>query len=121
MAILFFSLRGVPADEIEDVRQLLADNGIEFYETSAGTWGTSLPAIWLYRAEDLPAASELFDRYQTQRALSQRAHYQALKSSGTAVGFWRHNLARPLRFAGLSIAMALVAFVSLKWLFELGL
>jgi len=120
MAILFFSLRGVPADEIEDVRQLLADNDIDFYETSAGTWGTSLPAIWLYRAEDQPAASELFDRYQTQRALTQRALYQARKNSG-AVGFWRHNLARPLRFAGLSIAMALVAFVSLKWLFELGL
>ncbi|MCQ8181823.1 DUF6164 family protein [Methylomonas sp. SURF-1] len=121
MAILFFSLRGVPADEIEDVRQLLADNGIEFYETSAGTWGTSLPAIWLYRAEDLPAASELFDRYQTQRALTQRAHYQALKSSGEVLGFWRHNLTRPLRFLGLVILVGLVGFVSLKWLFDLGL
>ncbi|TPQ28905.1 DUF6164 family protein [Methylomonas koyamae] len=121
MAILFFSLRGVPADEIEDVRQLLIDNDIDFYETSAGTWGTSLPAIWLYRDQDRQLADDLFEHYQTQRALTQRAHYQALKNSGEAAGFWRHNLARPLRFIALSVLVALVGFISLIWLFELGL
>ncbi len=121
MAILFFSLRGVPADEIAEVRQLLVDNEIDFYETSAGTWGTSLPAIWLYRDLDRQLADELLQYYQNQRARTQRAHYQALKNSGEAAGFWRHNLARPLRFLALSVLATLVGFVSLIWLFELGL
>ncbi|MGZ4958050.1 MAG: DUF6164 family protein [Methylomonas sp.] len=120
MSILFFSLRGVPEDEADDVRELLSANDIDFYETSAGNWGISMPAIWLYRADDLEKVRPLFDRYQEQRAISQRALYEELKRQGKVPGFLRHNLRKPLRFAIFSGAIALTVFASLKWLFDLG-
>ncbi|WKJ91545.1 DUF6164 family protein [Methylomonas montana] len=121
MAILFFSLRGVPADEADDVRQLLANHDIDFYETSAGNWGISMPAIWLYQPADLEKAQGLFDEYQLQRAANQRALYLQLKAHGQTAGFLRHNLNKPGRFFGYSLIICLIVYVSLKWLFELGL
>ncbi len=121
MSILFFSLRGVPDDEADDVRELLSANDIDFYETSAGSWGISMPAIWLYRSEDFEKARPLFDEYQEQRAITQRALYQQLKQQGQHQGFLRHNLKKPLRFAIYSGAIILTAYVSVKWIFELGL
>ena len=35
MAVLFFNLRGVPQDEADDVRELLQQHDIGFYETDA--------------------------------------------------------------------------------------
>lgn len=121
MSILFFSLRGVPEDEADDVRELLSTNDIDFYETSAGSWGISMPAIWLYQVDDLEKARPLFDQYQQHRAITQRALYQQLKLQGQAEGFLRQNLKKPLRFAIYSGAIALTLYVSVKWLFELGL
>ncbi len=121
MTILFFSLRGVPGDEADDVRQLLDDHEIGFYETSAGNWGISMPAIWLYQAEDLEKARLLFNDYQIQRTLTQRTLYEQAKAEGQSSGFFSHNLKQPLRFLGYSSVACLILYVSLKWLFELGL
>lgn len=121
MSILFFSLRGVPDDEADEVRQLLNDNGIDFYETSAGPWGISTSAIWLYRHDDVETIRPLFKAYQQQRTLTQRAQYQQLKQQGQAPGFIRHNLYRPLRFILYSGGIGLILYLSVQWLFELGL
>ena len=58
MAKLLFKLRGVPDDEADDVRQLLEENGMRVYETSAGTWGTGVPAIWLQEGVVNEAAAQ---------------------------------------------------------------
>lgn len=121
MSILFFNLRGVPNDEADDVRELLNTNDIAFYETNAGMWGVSLPAIWLYHQDDLPTALKLFDEYQHQRAITQRALYQELKQQGKQPGFWLHNVKNPIRFIGYCFVLALVIYVSIQWLLELGL
>lgn len=121
MAILFFSLRGVPNDEADDVRELLTANDIDFYETSAGGWGISMPAIWLYRNDDLEKARPLFDEYQRQRAVTQRELYLQSKQQGKNQGFLRHNLKKPLHFLIYSGGVVLTVYVSIKWLFELGL
>lgn len=121
MPILFFNLRGVPADEADDVRELLNSNEIAFYETSAGLWGVSLPAIWLYHPDDLPAASRLFDDYQQRREHEQRALYRQRRQQGLQPGFWRHNLKNPIRFTVYCGISALIFYASVKWLLELGL
>lgn len=121
MAILFFNLRGVPQDEADDVRALLAEHEIDFYETNDGNWGVSMPAIWLNNEEDLPLAQPLFDEYQYHRAIEQRALYRQLKQQGEHNGFWRQTLRQPLRFLLYSGFMVLIAYCSVKWLFELGL
>ncbi|QPK65086.1 hypothetical protein IVG45_09195 [Methylomonas sp. LL1] len=121
MSILFFRLRGVPEDEADDIRELLNVNGITFYETSAGNWGISLPAIWLHHPDDLPKAQILFDDYQQQRTVTQRALYLELKQQNRQAGFWRHNLKKPFRFLGYCGLLSLILYISIKWLFELGL
>ncbi len=76
MAALLFKLRGVPEDEARDIRQLLSENDIEYYETSAGNWGISLPAIWVRHSDDLERGRALIDNYQEKRALHARQVYE---------------------------------------------
>jgi len=121
MAVLFFSLRGVPHEEAEDVRELLLANEIDFYETSAGSFGISMPAIWLYHQEDLEKIQPVFDEYQRQRYTTQRTLYQELKQQGELGGFLQYNLKQPLQFVIYTSIIALTLYVSIKWLFELGL
>ena len=71
MAILLFSLRGVPEDEVDEVRELLTEQNIDFYETSAGNWGMSMPALWL-RDDASEKARYALNAYQQQRFLSSR-------------------------------------------------
>jgi len=117
MSILLFRLNDVPADEAHDVRELLAAEGIAFYETSAGNWGVSVAAIWLYEDDDFVRARQLLDDYQQQRALTQRQLYLQQRPDG----FWRHNLKKPLQFLFYCAALLLVAYASIKWVIELGL
>ena len=121
MSVLFFSLRGVPADEAEDVRELLNANDIEFYETTAGSWGISMPAIWLYHIDDLEKIRPSFDEYQRQRTIKQRAFYIQLKQQGKTQGFIQHNLKKPWQFLLYSAVLVLTVYISVKWLFEFGL
>lgn len=120
MSILFFNLRGVPTDEADDVRELLQTHDIAFYETSAGFWGISLPAIWLYHPDDLPTALRLFDEYQQNRAATQRALYQRRQHEGQQPGFLLHNLKNPLRFIAYCFVIGLVIYLSIKWILDLG-
>ena len=84
MAILLFRLRNVPDDEANDVRDLLSQHNIEFYETSAGNWGVSLPALWLRHDHDYPHARQLLDQYQYERSVRMREQYLADKVAGRA-------------------------------------
>ncbi len=84
MSTLLFSLRGVPEDEAEDIRQLLDEHHIDYYETDAGNWGISMPALWLQQSDDLPRARQLLDDYQLKRQTEQRRHYEDLKKAGKA-------------------------------------
>jgi hypothetical protein len=121
MSLLFFRLNGVPTDEADDVRELLANNQIEFYETSAGNWGVSMPAIWLYHPEDMLQAQPLLDDYQRQRVILQRNRYLQAKLDGEHNGFWQQTLSKPLHFLSYFVALGLVVYASVKWLFDLGL
>ena len=84
MSRLIFKLRHVPDDEAEDVRQLLHDHDIDFYETSAGNWGISMPGIWLRNDDDYGLASSLLAEYQSQRQRESRGQYEADKAAGRA-------------------------------------
>lgn len=98
MAVRIFNLRGVPDDEAEEVRALLEEDGIDFYETPAGNWGLSMPSIWL-RDESLePRARALIAAYQKERQKRVRAEYErqiAAGESRTMLDSIREN---PLRF-----------------------
>ncbi|MDX8390240.1 MAG: DUF6164 family protein [Mariprofundaceae bacterium] len=77
MAALLFKLRNVPDDEADEIRQLLSDHAIDFYETSSGSWGISMPAIWLHDKRVLSEAKGLLDTYQQQRQQKARLEHRA--------------------------------------------
>ena len=82
MSVLLFRLRGVPEDEADDIRRLLSEHDIAFYETDAGNWGIALPAIWLPDGKQLGAARALIDTYQQQRRQCARSAYEELRQRG---------------------------------------
>jgi hypothetical protein len=114
MSVLLFRLRNVPEDEAEDVRELLNDNGLEFYETSAGNWGISTAAIWLKNKDQLENAKILIEKYQTERGITQRQNYQELKMSGghkTLMDAFKEN---PFRFVAYLIFVGFIIYISTK-------
>lgn len=113
MATLLFRLNDVPEDEANDVRQLLTDKGLDFYETHAGFFGLGVAAIWLRNDNQLPLARAIVDEYQSHRAIIQRQHYEDLRASGEIPGFGQLILQHPLRFAGILLLVVFVLLVTL--------
>lgn len=121
MAILLFSLRGVPEDEAYEVRELLSKHEINFYETSAGNWGVSMPALWLRDNSELKKARQLLDEYQQQRQLTQRQLYLERKQAGQSKTLFNSCREKPLLFMAYLAVLVAVVYVSIRLLFELGL
>ena len=114
MPSLIFKLRNVPDDEADDVRELLTENGIVFYETSAGNWGASMPAIWVEDDDQAAPAKDLIDDYQQQRCQQARADYQQQKLAGQHKTFLDTFIKAPLQTLFYFAAIALVLYLSAK-------
>ncbi len=112
MAVLLFKLRAVPEDEAEDVRALLARNNIDFYETPAGRWGISVPAIWLRDETQLDSARSLIEQYQTERTRRVRAEYEQLEREGKAVTLLAKIKQEPIKFVLYLLAIAVILYLS---------
>ncbi|MFK7161468.1 DUF6164 family protein [Marinospirillum sp. MEB164] len=107
MARRFFRLSGVPDDEAQEVRALLEDAQIEYFETTAGFLHLSVPAIWLVQDEDLERAIHLLQAYQQQR------QQQAQQDTSPRLSFWQRAAFEPLRTAGILLAVMAVALLGL--------
>lgn len=114
MSVMLFSLRNVPDDEADEVRSLLQSNGIAFYETSGGRWGTAVPALWLEDKTELSRARQLLDAYQLQRAATQRELYARLQREGRAPRLRDMFRANPLRFMVYVTVIVAVLYFSTK-------
>lgn len=68
MAQLVFRFKNVPDAEADDIRELLAEHDIEFYETTAGRWQISMAGIWVRDVEQAKQAKQLIAEDQAQRA-----------------------------------------------------
>lgn len=121
MSILLFSLRGVPDDEADEVRELLTEQDIDFYETPAGNWGVSMPALWLRNDDELIKAQSLLNTYQQQRAITQRELYLQKKQAGQHQTWWQCFKEKPLLHCVYFSAIGLVIYASIRLLFEFGL
>ncbi len=120
MPILLFKLRDVPDDEAEQVRQLLNEHGIAFYETRAGNWGASMPAIWLKDDAQAVTARRLIDGFQQQYARHARQAYLREKQRGGGSVFLQRLGSRPLQTLLPVSIILLVLYVSFRLVLELG-
>jgi hypothetical protein len=112
MSILLFKLSSVPDDEAQDIRDLLIEHEIDFYETSAGILGFSMPGIWLQDDTQLARAKALIDEYQTQRQERAREDYQNQLNSGQSRSMMDLFNEAPRRFIAYLITIAMVIYFS---------
>jgi len=61
---LVFKLASVSKEEADGVRKALESIGVEFYETQQGSWGWSLPGIWIKHNDDYIVARQAIDKFQ---------------------------------------------------------
>ena len=99
---------GVPEDEEIEVRRLLDENHIAYYETSAGTFGMSLAALWIRDDGEIDRARELLDAYQGERFKQAREHYEQQQRDGSAETHLQRSLRHPVRTL---IYLLVVAFI----------
>ncbi|MEX1057567.1 MAG: DUF6164 family protein [Natronospirillum sp.] len=95
MGVLLFRLTGVPDDEAEEVRELLAAHELDTYETEAGRWHLGVAAIWLTHDAQEPEARRVLAQYQTTRSQAAQDDLAARKARGEPVTFWRNFAQRP--------------------------
>jgi Family of unknown function (DUF6164) len=117
MAKLLLNLRNVPDDEADDVRALLHDHDIAYYETSPGFWNISLGGIWVREDAAFAEAKRLMAEYQAQRGARVRAEHEAALRDGTAGTFMTVLRNEPMRVLsavlGILFALALVLLPAL--------
>jgi len=114
MSKLVFRLRNVPIDEAQDIRELLESNDIAYFETSAGNWGISLPAIWVHEAERFEFARQLIDEYQRERSERLRSEYQLRKSKGEAKTLRQSFMENPYRFAAFTVLIIVILTIYMR-------
>jgi len=113
---LLMNLRHVPDDEADEVRALLKEHGIGFYETQAGRWRISLSGIWV-EEPDYPAARTLLDDYQRARAERARAEREEARARGEEPGFIEHLRANPeAALVALGVIALMLALALWPWL-----
>jgi hypothetical protein len=113
MARLLFKLAQVPDEESQEIRVLLDEHQIHYYETDAGYFRVGLDAIWLADGAQEQQARELIKQYQHERAAREQENYAQLVEAGQAPTVWQHFCAQPVRFLALVAAIIFVAGLTL--------
>ena len=113
MATQLVKLKYVPDDELAEIHALMEANDIEVYETSAGNWGMSMPALWLRHDEQLEQAQELLRQYGEERFTRMRGEFEALKEAGKTRSFLDIARENPLRYIAYLVMIAALVYISL--------
>jgi len=98
MAKIAFRLNNVPEDEANQVRELLTEHNIEFYETNAGRWGISIAALWVSNDDDFEKARQFIEPFQQDFTKKMREQFEIDKREGRIPTFWQLINANPIMF-----------------------
>jgi hypothetical protein len=112
MAKLLFHLRGVPHDELEEINSLLISNSIDFYETTSGNWGLSVPALWVKTELEHRRARTLLNQYQIERSSRARQDFLDKNTITGSNSFIKNFKSAPFGALLVLLAIALVAALS---------
>ncbi|MCR8922598.1 DUF6164 family protein [Dasania sp. GY-MA-18] len=109
MSVLIFKLNDVSDEEADAVRQLLADNELDFYESSAGRWGVSIAGLWLKDESQKARARALIEAYQVERVASLRTE----RGDQPMPGLIDRFKAAPLQVSAMGLLLLMVLYVSI--------
>ena len=110
MSHLIFKLNSVPDDEANDVRQLLDESEIAFYETDSGRWGLGYAAIWTKDKEVVELAKNLIEEYQMSRYQRVTEEHKKIEQAGEKISRLTFFLTSPIRFSLLIIFAGALAY-----------
>jgi len=114
MSHLVFRLRNVPDDEVQDVCRLLDEHGVDWFETTAGSWGIAMPGLWVEGDTDRARARELIDAYQHERTARLRGERQARLDAGLEPRFTDRLRERPLAVVAILAFCAFIVYAMLS-------
>ena len=120
MSVILFKLKHVPDDEADEVRELLAKNSINYYETSAGKWGISMPAIWLSDEAQFGRARSLIEECQRERVRRVQEQYKKLEREGKIETIVDRIKQKPIQFIFYVAIILFVVYVSIKPFIDIG-
>ena len=120
MAKLIFKLKSVPFDEAEDIKNLLTENQIEFYETPPGNWEISMHALWLNDEAEYIPAKQLIDDYQLKRSERVRLETQLKIDKGELETFSQRIINRPVQFITILAIILFILYFSVMPFLEIG-
>ncbi|BDX04161.1 MAG: DUF6164 family protein [Marinomonas sp.] len=109
MATLVFRLKYVPDEEADEIRQLLTDHDIAFYETSAGRWQISMAGLWVRDKEQAVKAQALIREDQIARAQAMRP----ISAGQWVLGYLQHARQNPAEALFTLIAVLLILGISI--------
>lgn len=120
MTTLLMNLRNVPDDEADEVRALLAEHGIGYYETPPSRWGISMGGIWLRDDNEAERARDLLAAYQAERQRRMRADYEERRRQGTAETLPGSIRRQPLRMLVYAAVVGLILYLLITPFFRLA-
>jgi len=118
MSHLVFKLNSVPEDEADDVRDLLEEHEIHFYETDSGRWGFGYAAIWMKDNQQLEQAKSLIQKYQADRYQRVTSEHEALELSGEKISRVAFFMSSPIKFTILLVFAGLLAYFTVVPFFK---
>lgn len=114
------NLRHVPDDEADEIRELLSDHDVPYYETPPSFWGISMGGFWVHDDQEAARAKALLRTYQQERRQRQRQAWDEDVAAGRAPGLRASFGRRPLTFVaalaaiGIILALSLGPFINLS-------
>jgi hypothetical protein len=110
MSNLLFKLNGVPEDEAEDVRDILEEAEIEWYETDSGRWGLGYAAMWTRDKSKVERAKQLIQQYQIERYQRVKNELGSQELAGEKVSRLEFFMQSPIKFTLLVIFAGLLGY-----------
>jgi len=120
MARLIFKLKSVSYDEADDIKKLLSENKIDFYESPAGNWEISLHALWLNDEAQYIQAKQLIDEYQLKRSQRIRLETQQKIDKGEYETFFQRLSKRPVQIIFYLAIILFILYLSIMPFLEIG-
>lgn len=103
----------MPEDEMQEIRDLLDEHTLKYYETPTGNWGVSMPSLWLVDEQEFDKAKDLLANYQQQRYITAREEYNQLKERGEHDTLIKRLFREPLAVLFYAIAIFSVIYLTL--------
>ena len=95
-------------DEADDIKNLLTENKIDFYESPAGNWGISMHALWLNDEAQYTQAKQIINEYQVERGQHIRLETQQKIDQGEYETFIQRLFNKP---GQVFITLAIIIFI----------